>query len=171
MKNIITFMLILISSITLKAQKTIPDTAYIQDLNLHRFDGEWKYSATNISFKIILKTEKTFNDIYNNYTDQIGGYHVFIHDNNIVQSSIGKQKTLRYGTYLNDNDKSVLLFSFKDSGRPISGHAVLTLLPNGQIKWHLRNREGVRVMVKGKELSSEDRQFYVPKDLILTKVN
>jgi len=172
MKNAIILFVILTTSLTLQAKQLNRDTDYKSDPILHRFDGTWEYTGNNITFRVVLKTEKVYNTIYNNYIDFVSGYHLYIKDQKNMQNSVGKKKTLTYGTYLNrDVSKNIIRLIFTDLGRPRSADAIIELLPNGKLQWTLKNRESVRISVKGApEQEKEDRSFHVPADLILTKV-
>ena len=173
MKRSIIVLFMLITGFTLQAKQLTRDTAYKPDPMLNRFDGTWEYSDNNTIFRIVLKTEKVYNTIYYNYIDFVSGYHLYIKNKKIIQNSIGKKKTLTYGSYLNmEVSKNILKFIFDDIGRPRSADAIVELLPDGRLKWKLKNRgEGFRFVVKGApEPEKEDRNFYVPKDLILTKI-
>jgi len=163
--------LYLVIGILAKSKANQVDTAYISTASLHRFDGTWEYTDDKITFKIVLKTEKVYNTIYNNYVDFVIGHHLYIKDGKEMQNSIGKKASLENGYFANKQiSKNVLRFTFHDQGKSNSGHAIVELLPNGTLSWELKDLEGMRIVSKGKNLDKLDHNFYVPTKLILTKV-
>ncbi|MDB5136013.1 MAG: hypothetical protein JWP37_2616 [Mucilaginibacter sp.] len=169
MKTALTIVALLISSFTLKAQQMIKDTPYHSQPDLHRFDGVWEYSDNNITFRIILKTEKVLMKSPDVFIDLISGYHTYIKNNQIIQNSVGKEKTIKIGGFENQSkSKNIVSFSFTDMERPISIRGILELLTVNQLKWTVKNREGVRAILPG--VKQGDRNIYVPNNIILTKV-
>jgi hypothetical protein len=170
MKALIIALAILTSYLPSDARHLNQDTTYYQSADLHKFDGTWEYTDSNITFKIILKTEKTLLKGSTNYLDLITGYHIYIKNQKVIQSSIGKLKTIKNGFYLDkDVSKSKIKFLFTDLGRETPIHGILELLPSGEIRWTVKNLEGIRLNVPG--INEHDHTIYVPTDLILKKVN
>ncbi|MBD1394091.1 DUF6705 family protein [Mucilaginibacter glaciei] len=171
MKNILLILLFGFICNTLKANNLITDTIYYHDENLRKFEGTWQYSDNNVTFKVTLKVRKVYSELINAQRDDISGYHLYIKNNHSIQDAFDKQKTLTNGSYTNDINKNILQFTFKDLGRQRGSYAVVELLPDGTLKWHLKNRGGLGLIIDGKERSPYDRKFYVPTDLILSKVH
>jgi len=170
MKALIISLIILTSCLSSEAKQSDQDTTYYQSADLHKFDGTWEYTDSSITFKIILKTEKTLLKGSTNYLDLVTGYHIYVKNQKVIQSSIGKAKTIKNGFYLDkDVSKNKIRFLFTDLGRETPIHGTLELLPTGELKWSVKNLEGVRLNVPG--INEKDHNIYIPTDLILKKVN
>jgi hypothetical protein len=169
MKTIIISLSILLLSLNTKAYQANRDTIYYQNPGLHKFDGEWEYSDNNITFKIILRTEKRLVKDVNKYIDFLVGNHVFIKGGKTEQNSIGKPITIRNGFYV-DESKSLnkIRFLFTDLGSGGSLRGTLELMPDNTLIWQVSNLEGVRLNIK--MATPIDYNIYVPQHLILKKV-
>jgi hypothetical protein len=58
MKNILIIALLIISSLSLKAQGQFAGGKHYAQPDLARFEGKWRYSDGNTSFTLILRMEK-----------------------------------------------------------------------------------------------------------------
>jgi hypothetical protein len=148
-------------------------TNYIAKPLLHKFDGTWECANGDSTFRVVLKTEKVYNTLYDNYIDFVLGSHLYIKNGTVIQNAIGKQKTLTYGSYLNKKvNENIVRFIFTDLNRTATADTDIELLPNGKLKWTLKNRAHRSITVEGKPVWKPiDYTLYVPTNLILTKVN
>jgi hypothetical protein len=169
MKTIIIGLSILLLSLNTKANQVFRDTIYHQNPGLHKFNGEWEYSDSSITFQIFLKSEKISLLGSNDYMELITGYHVFIKNGKVVQSSVGKKISIRNGFYV-DESKSLnkIRFLFTDLGSGGSLRGTLELMPDNTLIWQVSNLEGVRLIIK--MVTPIDYNIYVPQHLILKKV-
>lgn len=172
MKQLIIALILSIGSIELCAQQT--EIPYYTQPSLHKFEGEWQYSDGNSTFKVILKVEKTYiKGPSPVYMDFLTGYHIYSKGKTVLQSSIGKQKTISSGGYENSNNHYKIKFLLADIGSPSRPggnieRGTLELLSDTTAKWTVKPSEGVRAKFPG--VKEEDYNIYLPKSLILKKV-
>lgn len=172
MKRFITILIFSICVIWVKAQTK--DTTYYAQPNLHKFEGEWIFDNGNTNFKIILKVQKTLVKGQKPfYIDNIVGYHIYTKGGSILQSSIGKNKTIRTGGFRDLDNPNLIDFMFKDLGRARDSTApsergTLELLSDTTAKWSIKPGEGI--ILKGPDIKPSDYKLYVPTNLVLKKV-
>jgi|GEM_PF-3122764 len=172
MKKLIIVLILSVSSISLCAQQT--NIPYYTQPGLHKFEGEWEYNDGKNIFKIILKMEKTYiKGSAPVYIDFLSGYHLYIKDQTVLQNSVGKDKTITSGGYIDRNNPNKIRFLFVDMGSHSRAggnmeRGTLELLSDTTAKWTVRPSEGVRATFPG--MPEEDYNIYVPKYLILRKV-
>jgi hypothetical protein len=165
MVKFILAIILLTGTLSVKAQPI--DTPYFRQPGLHKFEGTWIYTNHDITFKIILEVQKILTKTSNPiYMDIIVGHHMFMKGDSIIQNSIGKDKTITVGGFIDMSNTSKIGFHFVDLHNLLDG--TLELLPNDEIKWKVRNREGARMKIPGQK--DEDYTIYVPRELILKKV-
>jgi hypothetical protein len=173
MKQLIIILILSIGSISLKAQTN--DTPYYTQPNLHKFEGEWVFDDGSTSFKIILKVQKTYVKGQKPfYIDNIVGYHIYTKSKSMLQSSIGKDKTISSGGFVDNNNIYKINFLFIDLQRttgsipPPLERGTLELLSDTTAKWSIRPGEGV--ILKGPDIKPSDYKVHVPTNLVLKKV-
>ncbi|HTD98562.1 MAG TPA: DUF6705 family protein [Mucilaginibacter sp.] len=172
-KTLTITIILLFGCMTVKASPINKDTTYRQFPDLSKFNGTWQYVDSGITFKIVLKAEKIYYQEGEAYMDHVEGYHLYSRGNKVIQSSIGKKKTIILGNYFYDfvektEPKNAIQFVFTDLERETNLEGRTELLPGNKLRWTLKNNEGVRYIPKGQK--APDRNIHVPNHIILTKV-
>ncbi|MDP5105116.1 MAG: hypothetical protein NWQ31_02980 [Polaribacter sp.] len=194
MKNIIIIIIIVITSISCKAQQIVGmdypilkaedyDGKYFKDLdgNYDKFVGTWQNTIGNMTFKVILfKTEKRpYGDPVNHYMDRISGRFLMI-ENLGTPNEREVYNSMKYMPTLGGTPKGVIsggAGTTTMSGTIWDNTITSTILPSGML-WGEMSLKILNIgntplqarwKVFRKGLSLEGVEFNVPTDIILTK--
>ena len=148
------------------------DGVYVKDLEgfFPPYIGTWKWESGNDSFTITISKvamEYWGDASTKRYEDVLYGDIRYTKNGVEVINPFVGQNLLKISSAIPRNGK--FRFSFKDPFKNKYGKVFITLInSNTQIKFHLQNNEGLRVLQPGE---IDDPTFSIPRrtDIILTK--
>lgn len=127
-----------------------------------KLEGIWEYKTEKETFRVKLKSEKTYVKGADIYIDVVKGVYCYTNDDTecLFDST---ERCLSQESSNNDLERGFSYFTFLDVKYNKVGKLKFELLENGTARWTLTDR----TMVQGGDWKEG---FSVPTDVILTKV-
>lgn len=171
MKNIFAIILLIIISVSVKAQGQFSEGQHYAQPDLAKFEGKWVFKDDNVNFSIELWKEKVQikrgSDDFS--LDLIQGDYTFTKGGNVINTSDRSHPAITSGAFVDVNkSKTAIRFLFTDLGKGSKRCQVILELINGdpkKAKWTLTNTEHI---VVGN--AHYDPTFSVPEKMVLTKL-
>jgi hypothetical protein len=171
MKNLLTILLVTIIFSHVKAQRLLTSGHHLNQPDLHKFEGQWKYADDSVQLILQLHNEKVHvkrgTDDF--YIDLIQGDYTLVKRGKIIHSPNGRDTTITSGSFENDKSHRTIHFIFQDEGKQSKRCNVIFELSASNLiraNWVLTNTEHI---VVGNE--HYDPTFSVPIKMELRKIN
>ncbi|MDB5232776.1 MAG: hypothetical protein JWN76_3581 [Chitinophagaceae bacterium] len=153
--------------------QTINDTSYFKTDRLEKFEGVWCYKDDSSSFTIKLIKVKHYYSKSNDYDDVIHGWHEYIKNGKVIESSYSKINTRGDDTTHTligvPYKRDTLTSHYFNVGKTQFGKVFLIFSKNdhNKLRWELGWDEQIVITLQGEP--KQDYSFRVPLLLELTR--